>query len=548
MIRANVPLLSLLLSLLFCVSSYAQKPFIVEGIVFGYQKQLKIIKKDDDPSFQGPLKGVSISLIKNGVIESTQTNAVGAYSISVPEEGKYRIVFSKDGYSTVSVAVDLGASNTVSKLSNCFIALKKSDKSSHFAGTFKANSNKMKFVPALEDARKSKEDVISANIRLGNNTTLYNNSYKWQPRTKSTPKPKVIVIEKPAEVDTTELEPPKPRLDSIDPQSASVINSLALLLTDELAPEDQERLTALLDSARYLMSDQDTASLAYKLLQKQVSYAERKLKDTEQLVYLQKKEIKSAEQTLTYTRLFVGILIIFLLGLGFFLWQRFKLNKRLTAQNTKIRKINTNIFSSIRYASLIQRNYLQGIDSMRNMFNDSFIYYRPKDIVSGDFYWFGECKGHQVFIVADCTGHGVPGAMLTVLGHSALDNIVHAQGKYKPSEILTQLNSTVRNTFTNRTEDSMPHGMDLTVIAYNPTTRHLMFAGAQNGLYLARQGGLSRFRVLPKSLGTEIKPEEFQDQLIEIEKGDAIFMFSDGYHDQFKGGNREDQEIQLKTF
>lgn len=200
-------------------------------------------------------------------------------------------------------------------------------------------------------------------------------------------------------------------------------------------------------------------------------------------------------------------------------------------KSMEIEEKNRDITASIRYAERIQRAMLPREDS----FHETFVLYMPKDIVSGDFYWMYD-NGDQQFIAAcDCTGHGVPGAFMSIIGHNSLNKVVREYGITRPGSILDQLNVEVMKALTQRNEETINDGMDLTLIAFNRKEFSLEFAGAYNPLYIVRNGEIIVHKAdrFPIGMSSMESKKTFMNQNIEIQSGDMIYMSSDGYADQF---------------
>lgn len=207
----------------------------------------------------------------------------------------------------------------------------------------------------------------------------------------------------------------------------------------------------------------------------------------------------------------------------------------VVAQKEELSQKNKDITDSIRYAKRIQFAILPS----ELPFGDTFILFKPKDIVSGDFYWLNVIGDLEFLAAVDCTGHGVPGAFMSIIGYNSLNKIVKENKIYKPSDILDNLNYEVTTTL--QRQDSaggaIQDGMDLCLICYNRKTNILQFAGAFNPLWLVRNGELKeyggdRFPIGRSRLDTEKK---FTNNEIQIQKGDTIYFFSDGFADQFGG-------------
>jgi serine phosphatase RsbU (regulator of sigma subunit) len=196
------------------------------------------------------------------------------------------------------------------------------------------------------------------------------------------------------------------------------------------------------------------------------------------------------------------------------------------------------ITSSITYASRIQTAMLPNISDFTKSFKDSFILFRPRDIVSGDFYWIAGNDDFTYFTAADCTGHGVPGAFMSMLGISFLNEIT-GDGKLdlKPSDVLNLLrNKVIMSLSHSRKGDVTLDGMDMAFCKYNHKKNSVEFAGAFNPMYHFRRGELTVFKADRMPVGHYIAAaENFSNHEIMMEKGDVIYIFSDGLADQFGG-------------
>ncbi len=212
-------------------------------------------------------------------------------------------------------------------------------------------------------------------------------------------------------------------------------------------------------------------------------------------------------------------------------------NVELKAAYDEIHLINLEITTSINYASRIQAALLPQKENLEAILPDHFILFLPRDVVSGDFYWVSKVDGKIIFCAADCTGHGVPGAFMSMLGITFLDGIIHKQKILKADEILNRLKQDVMSALrqTGRKEEQK-EGIDIALCVYDPATRQLEFAGAYLPLYLIRKGKLEEYpgNKIPISYVEEI-PQPFQSKFIPIKKGDILYLFSDGYADQFGG-------------
>lgn len=196
-----------------------------------------------------------------------------------------------------------------------------------------------------------------------------------------------------------------------------------------------------------------------------------------------------------------------------------------------IEEKNRDITASIRYAERIQRAMLPRED----MFRETFVLFMPKDIVSGDFYWMHGTDKHQYIAVCDCTGHGVPGAFMSIIGHNSLNKVVREYGITKPSDILDHLNTEVLKALMQRNEEVINDGMDMALIALNREDFTLQFAGAYNSLYVVRQGEVLMYKGdrFPIGMTAISDRKSFTNQKVDVLPGDMLYMCSDGYADQF---------------
>jgi serine phosphatase RsbU (regulator of sigma subunit) len=206
-------------------------------------------------------------------------------------------------------------------------------------------------------------------------------------------------------------------------------------------------------------------------------------------------------------------------------------------QSRKVVELYKNVTDSIRYAKRLQDSILPPDRRIKELLPDAFVYYRPKDIVSGDFYWIERVGERVLFAAVDCTGHGVPGAFMSLIGHNGLNQVAKERGVSKPGEVLRELN---RIAFEALHKDREQHlirdGMDMALCSYDPRNRVLEYAGANCPLYVVRDGDTLTFEPNKAAIGSnELGEKEFLEHRIELREGDMVYAFSDGYADQFGG-------------
>jgi ligand-binding sensor domain-containing protein/serine phosphatase RsbU (regulator of sigma subunit) len=210
-------------------------------------------------------------------------------------------------------------------------------------------------------------------------------------------------------------------------------------------------------------------------------------------------------------------------------------NLEIGSKNKEIESKNNDLNSSIRYALTIQQASFPPIQELKDEYPDSFMYHLPRDIVSGDFYWYKKLGDKFVIAIADCTGHGVPGALTSMIGIALLNEIVSGKKITDPSIILNLLDKGIIKAFEN-SESETNDGMDISLITIDQKTNEIEYSGAYRPLILIRNGFLQEFKATKMSIGfKDVQDKTFEKHTLQIEKGDNIYMFSDGYPDQFGG-------------
>ncbi|MBI5541059.1 MAG: SpoIIE family protein phosphatase [Bacteroidia bacterium] len=210
-------------------------------------------------------------------------------------------------------------------------------------------------------------------------------------------------------------------------------------------------------------------------------------------------------------------------------------------QKEHIEEINVQITDSIHYAKYIQGAVLPDSDYLREILGEHFILFKPRDIVSGDFYWAAKIKQWLIFIVADCTGHGVPGAFMSMLGISFLNEIISKDEVTQANHVLNYLRVHVIESLKQKgILGEQQDGMDIALCALNTDTLELQYAGANNPLYIIRknQTNLDEIKGDKMPIGIHQNMQPFTNHITKLHKGDTLYLMSDGYKDQI-GGEKE---------
>jgi serine phosphatase RsbU (regulator of sigma subunit) len=290
----------------------------------------------------------------------------------------------------------------------------------------------------------------------------------------------------------------------------------------------------------------------------------------DQLIFESKEE---KQKLFTLSAILVGALLLVLLLITYKNFRKNKTinqqltlqNKIITDQNSEMEKKNSaiqlqkeiieeknrEIVDSIQYAKRIQEAILPNEVLLTERFNDSFILFKPKDIVSGDFYWV-ENKGNSCYVsVVDCTGHGVPGAFISLIGYNLLNRTVNELNQKEPSDILSTMDSQLEDLLS-KSSIVVKDGMDLSLCKFDvlKTKTKLSFSGAHNSIWIIRDVNkkaigntlmksedfiLYELKANRQSIGGHTEKQEFTQENVDLEKGDILYLFSDGYADQFGG-------------
>ncbi len=233
---------------------------------------------------------------------------------------------------------------------------------------------------------------------------------------------------------------------------------------------------------------------------------------------------------------------ISLLVIAFILFKAYrnknKSNQLISAQKNQIEAKQTEILDSIQYAKRIQNAILPPRSLVKSYLSNSFILYKPKDVVAGDFYWMEHIDDRIIFAAADCTGHGVPGAMVSVICNNGLNRSVREYQLTDPDQILNKTREIVVQEF-EKSEEEVKDGMDISLCSLSISSNSLTWAGANNPLWIIRKGSteIEEIKADKQPIGKYQNLKPYTNHELKIQKGDSIYIFTDGYPDQF-GGER----------
>jgi serine phosphatase RsbU (regulator of sigma subunit) len=267
--------------------------------------------------------------------------------------------------------------------------------------------------------------------------------------------------------------------------------------------------------------------------QKIVQYKENKRHNS--------KQLKHAIEEKKFSQFVSVIIILFFIVVIIFAVLFYRTMRKNLAKNIIIEKQNFQIVESINYSKKIQDALLPSIVDMKKSFKNIFVFNKPKDIVSGDFYWHKRTDTLSIIACVDCTGHGVPGAFMSTIGSMVMDKVTTATFT-DPSEILTALSTEVIRILSQQTDGNIQDGMDLSVCIIDHSNNQVSYSGARNGIIIVKDEKAIRYKadLLPvggsySKKGVEIK-RQFTSQIIDVHPNDWLYMYTDGFIEQI-GGN-----------
>ena len=331
------------------------------------------------------------------------------------------------------------------------------------------------------------------------------------------------------------------------------IKNAAKALEDVAVLKNDFRKAYLMQTLFYKMQDSvENNSIKEVVIQKQYQYEYGKKMITDSLKSNEKAMINELKynQEIKAQKLYsyIGVigstllLIVVIVVLQGYRVKR-KSNLELAYKNKVIEEKSLEITDSITYAKRIQRAILPQHSEFRLALKKCFVFYEPKDIVAGDFYWMHKKGDNVLFAAADCTGHGVPGAMVSVVCNNGLNRSVREYGLTDPGEILNKTREIVIQEF-EKSEEEVKDGMDIALC--NIRGNKLQYAGANNPLWIIRNGKIIETKANKQPIGQFDNPEPYITHSFELEQEDSIYIFTDGYIDQF--GGEKGKKFKAKAF
>jgi serine phosphatase RsbU (regulator of sigma subunit) len=339
-----------------------------------------------------------------------------------------------------------------------------------------------------------------------------------------------------------------------------LIEGLLAMKDYKRVAEAQAELISLKDTIYDLETSQSIAEMQTRF------DTEKKAKENE--ILKQQNELQSLslnrQRIINYS---VSGGLILVLILAFYIWRSYREKQRanillerkqveivgknnaLRTANRIIQEKNKDITDSIRYAKRLQSAILKPENGIRECFGDGFVFFRPKDIVSGDFYWFERFGDQALVAAADCTGHGVPGAFMSIIGCNLLSQSVNEYAITQPAAILNSVNKGLSKVLQQKGDSAaVSDGMDIALCSFDRKKMIVEYAGAYNPVWLVRDGKCNEYKgdKFPVGAFLDNQVRIFRNHEIPVQPGDWLYLFSDGYADQF--GGPEGKKFKYKQF
>lgn len=549
----------LICSILQSVNSQTRIPnkLVISGTVYGYKfdPSVKILNKETG-ALEGSVGGVTLTAYKGSTkLSSVKSGGNGTFTMEVPLEGDLKLEYSKDNYVTSSFSLDL--SNVPADMAatglifenielalNNFVSDKTNDKRPFGKLTYNVASKALAFSEITYTDKKKLFGDNKDNTPLN----LMNKSIKKNLGNNNTP----AAVETEVAVDPVENEiTKKQRTNSNkviteedviveEELPAKKLSALPRLNLENITDSDLESRQTEIDNAWKQLEQDKLMAITpedFAIIQAREELliaAEKELEDAKKYIALQQDEIAAQSFKIMLLILLLLVLAVSAFFIVRYARQKTILSKELAAKNKKITE-------SIHYALRIQQSVLLTEQQVKSLLPDSFIFYKPLDIVSGDFYWISQVDSKIIVAVADCTGHGVPGAFMSLIGNTLLNHIVNEKKILDAAAILDKLHEGIIYSLRQaESEQNNQDGMDLSLCIFDKNSASLQFAGAMNPVYLVHGGEVKTLEPTLKAIGgierrKKLAGMGFESQTLKVEKGTHVYLTTDGYMDQFGG-------------
>lgn len=515
---------------------------LIDGVVYGYNHDPSkgFLKKEKQIVLEGSLSQVSIDVFSDDKsIYKAKTNKKGEFLIKLNLGKIYKVEFSKGGYTKSVLLVDTKViPKKIPSESIKFIGAEIILNSFKVKDTAQANLpygrlfyNIRENCIDFEPNQISKKGLFTKHDDQG--TPIY-----LMRRSVNKNKDNLKVQQKSIKKDSVATENDESGFFSdFDLDSLPDIEQLTENNIKLRESEIENARRQLEEDKMYMITRAD--SLLIKERERSLNNAIVELANAKKLIALQKLQLDTQRKLLFLSVCCLVLLSAFLFIFFFHYKEKKSINVLLKEQNKKIT-------DSINYAKRIQQSILVPENEIQKILPRSFIYYQPRDIVSGDFYWFSQVDNKIIIAAVDCTGHGVPGAFMSLIGNTLLNEIINEKGVTDPASILNLLHLNVLKALHQlEGEAQNQDGMEMSLCVIDHSNKTIEFAGAMTPVYVVNKGAVSVIQPDTRGIGginaATQKGEkiEFTTKQIPIEEHMCLYMFTDGYMDQFGGPNNK---------
>ncbi|HQQ95133.1 MAG TPA: SpoIIE family protein phosphatase [Bacteroidia bacterium] len=541
----------------------------LDGVVYGYNYNPNtkgLFKKEKQIVLEGTLGDVQLTVYENSqALLKTKTNVKGEFKFKVKLGKIYKLELIKANHNNCNLLIDLRnlppelsssgiVFDAIELIMNSFLSKDTANINLPFGRLYyNPNGNLIDFEEILPARNKKGYD-----IRKKENITPVNFIRKSVNKNRGTiNNPAPENAKKVAVKTKTELSDTMQKADSLpvpvrEPVVKRIDFKTAVLDFDRITEADiNKKELELSDIRSQLALDKKNAvthedSLAFMEKERILEAATVELNNAKKLISLQKQEISTQKRLLFWAVLSL-VLVLGFLGLVF----KYYLDKKKS--NLILKEKNRRITESINYAKRIQHAILIRDEDILKILPNSFIYFQPLNIVSGDFYWISRHEEKIIVAAIDCTGHGVPGAFMSLICNSILYEIIMEKKILNPSEILSRLNKGIITLLRqDNDEASSMDGMELSLVVIDKQNANIEFAGAMNPGFVVKNGKVETLEADIQTIGgmnyflDKNKEAEFTTTRIKLEKDMTLYLLSDGFTDQF--GGPDNKKYNIKRF
>lgn len=567
-----------LFTFLFFITASAQNPvFQVEGVVHSYEhaQGQGFLKKGKPMLLQGTLEDAKINIILNGnLVQQLNTDHNGMFRYNLEFDELYQVIFTKQGFNQSHLMIDTRAFPEEIKKGGFGFVKAEILLNSYQNGTdtsLNVNLGRLSFNPAKKEfvienieekgsgglfkpSSRQTGASVELFIRSINKNSERLASYQPLPapemalRQKERPareeiqkkNPKVSLVQSKDREPMEESSLIIPRFSNFMPLLINADENMIHIQEDVIRREKEQ----LLVYKMRIKTKDDSLEIIRR--EQQIDLAEKEIAKARLLITTQNEKLSAQQSSML---LMVSLLVLFS-GSSFLVFTYYRQRQMASRE---IESKNKQITDSISYARRIQQSILISEDSLQQYLPESFVFLQPKAIVSGDFYFIAPVGKKFLVAVVDCTGHGVPGAFMSLIGNRLLREIVVEKGIHDPALVLDHLHTGINDSLNQaETVENSQDGMDVAVCLIDPEAYMLVFAGAMNPAYLVCDQEL---HVLPADVSSvggknlrrrDKEKKKFTNKACQYNSGCMLYLFTDGYMDQF--GGELDQKFNTKRF